>query len=618
MQASSIAANLPVTPHDGAVSGPVGTNPTGQTFAQTLAEKANGSQLKSTAPCADSDAPVVRAESSTKDGGAAVPSAVGPTKAPGKKTGTANMAATSVATTASGSPLEMNPLAPALAAPPPNQSAPTPNPEAVQAAGDETGQPTAPDQSLERVTAVYDLDFRAIADIEPSPIAGNDGTATAAATGKTSSGTQEIDGDGSDTPAQQTPQVGVEQDSQNDGNPVANRESAGHEVASIKRGSSSTATDSAYDLILSAEQERTSAQTQEQSTAQPPAPPDARSSPIVPQDPAAGRGQAAQWTAGQHEWISEFRPANEDTRAVSDAVPVKRSGAAEPKTESPRQAGLAGEFVAHVPLVRSVASSHAERNRTPDADGILQPMNTATPESQDTQNEADGASREVSPLDDEELPAVETLRPGGASKAQGKGEINRVFESGPSATATINAGTGGQAEPSVSTNAALGRELHSEKLPGHALPAGEGTVHEANAVTNAAIAGNNEQSEIHVALTGGKLGTVEVHARVSGEQLGAAIVVEKKEAHAALAVELPALREALSDKNLHVEHIWLTQGFGNGLDGDAAGPFRDATKNQDHMRSGTDGPEKLGQSRSVSAVDVEEIYDSKGHLSIRV
>ena len=68
------------------------------------------------------------------------------------------------------------------------------------------------------------------------------------------------------------------------------------------------------------------------------------------------------------------------------------------------------------------------------------------------------------------------------------------------------------------------------------------------------LAGTAAASEMNVALRAEGLGAVQVHARVTGDQVGAAITVERHEAHAALASDLPALHQALSDRQLRLEN----------------------------------------------------------------
>lgn len=88
-------------------------------------------------------------------------------------------------------------------------------------------------------------------------------------------------------------------------------------------------------------------------------------------------------------------------------------------------------------------------------------------------------------------------------------------------------------------------------------------------VNDAQLSHLNGQIEMRIELQTDKLGAIELHARVSGDELGAAITVEKHDAHAALAVELPALQQSLSEKQLRVTQVALTQGSLSSTTGDA-------------------------------------------------
>jgi len=175
--------------------------------------------------------------------------------------------------------------------------------------------------------------------------------------------------------------------------------------------------------------------------------------------------------------------------------------------------------------------------------------------------------------------------------------------------------TGGKDAKEAANNAANNAAEESTRLPQASQLA---DTHGSSTVTNAQISGTAARSEIHLAMQADKLGSVELHARVAGEQVGANIVVEKKEAHAALAVELPALQQALSDKNLHVEHVWLTQSALSSTTGDSG---QKASPQQEHRQSQRGFHGQPDSSPFVSPTfisDTNSIFDSSGHLSVRV
>src|SRR5262249_45650012 len=88
-------------------------------------------------------------------------------------------------------------------------------------------------------------------------------------------------------------------------------------------------------------------------------------------------------------------------------------------------------------------------------------------------------------------------------------------------------------------------------------------------VNDAQLAQSATHSEMRIAMQTDRLGTVELRARVTGDEVGAAIAVEKRDAHAALAAELPALQQALSERHLRVEHLSLLQGGLHSSPGDS-------------------------------------------------
>jgi hypothetical protein len=142
-------------------------------------------------------------------------------------------------------------------------------------------------------------------------------------------------------------------------------------------------------------------------------------------------------------------------------------------------------------------------------------------------------------------------------------------------------------------------------------------LHPTQGISNAQISGNTAQSEIHISLRGDKLGAVELHAQVTGEQVGAAIVVEKKDAHAALAVELPALQQALTDKNLRVEHIWLTQGSLDATAGDSGNASGQQPRGNAGKNFAAAQREEAPSPFAAGVTMTDRIFDDGGHLSVR-
>ncbi len=138
-------------------------------------------------------------------------------------------------------------------------------------------------------------------------------------------------------------------------------------------------------------------------------------------------------------------------------------------------------------------------------------------------------------------------------------------------------------------------------------------------VNDAQLTTAANQSEMRIAMQTNKLGAIEIHARVSGDEVGAAIIVEKRDAHAALAVEIPALQQSLSDKQLRVGQVALSQGSLGSTAGDAG------ANAQHYQRGPAQTPQSSSfwseaRSLSTAAWFVPEqagIFNSQGRLSVQ-
>ena len=122
--------------------------------------------------------------------------------------------------------------------------------------------------------------------------------------------------------------------------------------------------------------------------------------------------------------------------------------------------------------------------------------------------------------------------------------------------------------------------------------------------------------ELRIAMQTERLGNVQLHAHIAGEELGASIVVERKDAHAMLAVELPALQQALSEKNLRIEQLLLLHAAPNSTTGDTR------QSSQDQMPAALRQPLRNwnAETFSASAMVLPQavgIFDSRGRLSVR-
>jgi hypothetical protein len=139
-------------------------------------------------------------------------------------------------------------------------------------------------------------------------------------------------------------------------------------------------------------------------------------------------------------------------------------------------------------------------------------------------------------------------------------------------------------------------------------------------VSDAQLTQSGTHSEMRISMQSEKFGPIELHARVTGDEVGAAITVEKRDAHAALAAELPALHQALGEKQLRVEQVTLEQSSTHFLGGDcgAGSPSHQQQARSTPQRGNAGSgplraiiPASFGVSR-----DAEEGVNAQGRLSI--
>lgn len=153
-------------------------------------------------------------------------------------------------------------------------------------------------------------------------------------------------------------------------------------------------------------------------------------------------------------------------------------------------------------------------------------------------------------------------------------------------------------------------------------PAPSSPFHNADGATNpfvnsAKLLESANNSEMRVSMQTDNLGTIELRARVAGDQVGAAIMVEKRDAHSALAVELPALQQALSDKQLRVEQVFLFHGSFSSTSGGSGAPA------QQGQRGSHSAPQALWESSAAgtpflgASFEQSGIFDAQGRLSVR-
>jgi Flagellar hook-length control protein FliK len=152
------------------------------------------------------------------------------------------------------------------------------------------------------------------------------------------------------------------------------------------------------------------------------------------------------------------------------------------------------------------------------------------------------------------------------------------------------------------------------------LPDPDGT--QMHFVGNAKLVQTASHSEMRIAMDSDKFGPVELRARIVGDEIGAAITVEKRDAHAALAVELPALQQALSEKQFRVDQVTLVHGSLHSTSGDAGTAAREQQE-QRQAPGGSAIPWSATTLGSHSAShgffygsETAAIFDSQGRLSV--
>ncbi len=127
----------------------------------------------------------------------------------------------------------------------------------------------------------------------------------------------------------------------------------------------------------------------------------------------------------------------------------------------------------------------------------------------------------------------------------------------------------------------------------------------------------------HLALQGDALGAVQVRAHVSGDQVGATITVERHDVHAVLTSDLPALHQALNERQLRLENVSLQQSSlptGTGV-GDSAGrQHQQGGAPSRTVSSGGTASQFLGTAENAYLSEAPEsrtVFDSNGRLSVR-
>jgi hypothetical protein len=141
-------------------------------------------------------------------------------------------------------------------------------------------------------------------------------------------------------------------------------------------------------------------------------------------------------------------------------------------------------------------------------------------------------------------------------------------------------------------------------------------------IPSAQVAAQIAKSDVKIAMHGGELGSMELHAKMAGEEVSASITVEHHDAHSMLTSDLPALHQALNDRQLRVSEILLLHNSlssgGSSEDGPNAQSDGGTSSRQSSgsQRVAGEGSASLDDAPSARAGSIG-IFDSRGRLSVR-
>ena len=142
-------------------------------------------------------------------------------------------------------------------------------------------------------------------------------------------------------------------------------------------------------------------------------------------------------------------------------------------------------------------------------------------------------------------------------------------------------------------------------------------------VQAAHLGGNLRESEMNISMQAESLGSVELRARVSGDVVGAAIGVERHDAHTMISNNLSSLHDALQERQLRLGsvtvfqspvHSGATAGDGGNSQQRGAGPRQSASTGWTAPQSSL-SPTEAAASAESSEGNV--VFDSNGRLSVR-
>lgn len=199
-------------------------------------------------------------------------------------------------------------------------------------------------------------------------------------------------------------------------------------------------------------------------------------------------------------------------------------------------------------------------------------------------------------------------------------QVSEIASSGKSSTSSGNTTQPHGAAQNSTTSQTLddGPELSPAM---HAWNGGENL--QADLTRNPHLVEKLGQSEMNIAMQADALGAVQVRAHLAGDQVGAAITVEHHDLHAMLSNDLPALHQALSERQLRVTNLSVHQAFSSGDAGIGGGKGQQqpqdgtAQRATPFMQSSPEFSAPLSFSTSPDPSESRGAFDSQGRLSVR-
>lgn len=276
-----------------------------------------------------------------------------------------------------------------------------------------------------------------------------------------------------------------------------------------------------------------------------------------------------------------------------------------------------------VPDTHSSATQDAASVTTPVSKESGSPQDSASQHSFAGSSDASGSSPANSPKTSTAAPFVPALD--AVSQTNGTSTENANLAPSPSLVVAPAASPAASANSDAASANATAQDPAASDPSSATLPnPAPDTTSPNHSVSASQLSQSGGRSEMHIAMQTDNLGAIELHARISGDTVGAAITVEKRDAHTALANDLPALQQALSDKQLRVEQISLIHAPLHSTAGNAAGQYFGGNGNgQPGGRPPSNFPQSAAPAgaRELAAITssfsaATEIFDVHGRLSV--